>query len=662
MAWLSEVEVESTLVYVLPRDIAQGRLFDDFCAVVAELEVATYRVTRTGDVVWRLGARALVAVGAAWSRLRLVDALTNDGVRRDETHVSCLKCTVATHRVVRYRASDPAVNVRYPLLIEDSVSFEASLDTDTERLMARVDADTADNNLGLRHVNRVSWRTEAGNGRVVRVSMRAVLNEFHEIAYQLELECERPAGALETPTEREERHVALEEVFVRRTLPLLRAHWPDGLRSEGPRVAPAREALDDASRWLVRTGRSHGSRARLGRAVAARLRAGRSFAKLKFDGERAYAVAHHGALISESRALLLPSSSPSSLTDSLCGLYVYQVERGSDFDAVTEVAFVTDHRALVARGNSVLAHQVERSRYARSHEQQYPRTAYIVDAATGASLWPRLDDAFERVGLRFETERFVATSAHERASSGSLRLMPVVNSLANVARDRSWARVRAMAQRAPRHVRVTGLDDASDDSLAEILVPVDARFSAAAMCHLHDSWLDRGVSDAAGLRIRGVERDLRVARPFAGGGDAARLAATVVERSALVDGVLLHDPRLGATTYVKMKIRQTVELLLSWDARSLVAAEGRLFATRSNAGRRRETWVTSEDEKLRVRGLDIRDLLNRRRERFVASARVFEFAVQRPGHLIYVRPRDDKFAPDSWTKARTIVFGRLVRR
>lgn len=690
--WSAECEVETSLVYSLPCDVAQGDMFDTFCRVArSDLEIATYRVSRIGDFAWRLGTMARVprerlsrrCSTGDYDRLSLVRALTDDTLRVDERIISELKCQLSTQRTARYAASvDLYDNVRYPLLLEDSVAMEVTMDSCTERALACVDDDTSDNNLGLSYVNRVSFRAKVRE-RMVRISMRATLNEYHEIAYQFELECEKPRLVPESAAERAERHVVLERAFTRITLPVLRDCWPDGLRLETARTLPPRETLDDASRWIMLTDRSYGSED----AVLARTRDcleidPDTVVKLKYDGTRAYAYMAHGVLTSDSRVLRTPDD------EALCGLYVYQLETIRDNDAIddsrrsvdviTEVSFLVDHRMSVAQGGSALARQIERTERVKSREQQLVETAYVVNE--NVHLWPRLLALFQQVAdLTFRTFVNVSITADaDRATSTIVtrndRATPTsTEALRDALKSSRFAVATCAADLClvswPNLRSVLKQSGADRRSISDLLVPVDTRFSNDVLCALHARWAAFNSTKAVTTVDKSAQSVVTttVSRPFTKRDipDEATLRSLWTRAVARTDGVLVCSrvysivPRY---TYVKLKAQQTLELTVSWNCDSLEARD-MTFADRLHTWQSRcydcfertcdcTQWTLTENGRtLLVRGIRPNDR---------ATAAIAELQFLRPYELVFLRWRPDKQLPDSARKATAIVINRAI--
>lgn len=123
-------ELESTLTFAVPTNVAQGEMFDRFCSTASTYEHRVHRITRIGDAKWRIGTIADVSfVDSSHSsenndshrftkfpknRFDLLTRLTNPKQRTNERRVSEMKVTLVSHRYARYIDSIGLFgNIRY---------------------------------------------------------------------------------------------------------------------------------------------------------------------------------------------------------------------------------------------------------------------------------------------------------------------------------------------------------------------------------------------------------------------------------------------------------------------------------------------------------------------------------------------------------------------
>lgn len=422
----TNIELETTLTYSLPLKVGQGRLLETFWALPYDIESFVYRCTRYGNGKWRIGElRRWKEEDRRRKNMDRLDILrvisgncdTATAEDNDKEIISELKLWLNTDRTFVYDDNIPLFdNSRYPLILEDRLSAEVKLDDYLNEVLLNVENDTSDNNMGIKFMHRLSFYIflESRNKRQlpVRVSLRSTLNEFHEISYSFELECESLPLVEKYDVEREIRHASILEVFRKIVLPLLREHWPVGLRLDSVQTPLPQQILDDFDRvslFELRTARSSRNEESLIRAVQRTKNA--ILLKRKYDGERKYAFYRGSNVFSIDGSIVSSSDEDDNNDDVFSGLFVYQVEA---FDrrrqrlekngvlvvvddekdderkrhyVITEVIFALDHKYLFEdSGGGALQRKIEHSEYQPSTEQKDPNISYLLERCNGGSI------------------------------------------------------------------------------------------------------------------------------------------------------------------------------------------------------------------------------------------------------------------------------------
>lgn len=251
----------------MPIDVAQGLLLEDFCAIassnndpdIIHMCVSTYRVTRIGDILWRIGKcreldrSSVRQATVTTNHLTLVRTLDDATVKSYYfSHLKTRLMNVDRAEYVRSWTFDD--NIRYVSIFRDTVSLEidTSVLPKVERALIASENDVSDNNLGLNFLRRIFFDVRVNASTSVRVSLQSRLTEYHEIAYYLDVECEASARGDSdyemTSKQCNERRDAIVRICSRYIIPLFRKHWPDGLRYENASLFFfSHETLDDHS-------------------------------------------------------------------------------------------------------------------------------------------------------------------------------------------------------------------------------------------------------------------------------------------------------------------------------------------------------------------------------------------------------------------------------
>ncbi|XP_025155252.1 uncharacterized protein LOC112588738 [Harpegnathos saltator] len=236
-------------------------------------------------------------------------------------------------RTVRYEDSVTlGANIRYPMVLDDRLSLELNpLAVEFERELLESEDDISDNNLSIAFEHRLSLSVrlcarclslihefslsclscrDRSIVRIpVRLSLRSSMNEYHEIAYWFELECEEASSTKasidgaerlcrganneeDTESSRLTRHRAIAAVFRSVALPMLAVEWPDGLSRESLPRTPERPWLNDHKRPVrMISGESFGTHQRLFEHLVNTAIANEDTVdqlRLKYDSERTY--------------------------------------------------------------------------------------------------------------------------------------------------------------------------------------------------------------------------------------------------------------------------------------------------------------------------------------------------------------------------------------
>lgn len=774
----ANLELETSLTYSLPLVVGQGGLLEAFWKSPYDLESFAYRCTRYGNGQWRVGERRLFSTryrDRFRDRLNVLRAMSDGGLSEncvdygsrdflENAIVSELKIWLTTDRTFVFDDSISLLdNLRYPLILEDRLSAEIELDDRFNNELLDVEDDTSDNNLGIRFVHRLSFYDRDVSERSVRVSLRSTLNEFHEISYALELECESPTDDKDDDdddeNERTVRHSRVLDAFRRHVLPLLREHWPQGLRVDSLSTPLPHQVLDDFDRqnlYELRTAESSVSRSRL----LARLRASDAILiKHKYDGERAYAFYRGDDTFSVNGTIVRDRSTKSSDDSPLAmekrddngaysGLLVYQIEvlTSDDVDdvtyAFTEVVYALDHRRLFeTNGGGALLRQIEHSEYRPSVEQNDPYLGYMLLSSrkddSSENPWSLVSHsltdagALRRIdGFLRDVSRSYGSYVHpyesplhssflsKKSCGGEIDDTSVIGKSGRL-RISSCARMLSEAE----GVIAVNSDENNPDrgggvSIENFLSATNDSESSAEQGR--GDWRTFSSLAKIFVTLRPIVSNLILlrtveARETVGGSRRVILSKPFFpERSSMlsayrttsasfsanaskktresIDGYLLLRNNVSKRSvkdadcvYEKIKLRQTVELGVSWSKCSLSTRNDSTFADRltrpfvasSSATiidhRRRPDFSQSGDGGGSLWMLSKRYVASDAILRVIGippssvggggggcslSLRVAEFEFVRAGCLRFVRWRDDKDVADGTTKALRIIFNR----
>lgn len=693
------IETETTLAYSLPIDVAQGLLLEDFCAIasnkndpnITRMCVSTYRVTRIGDILWRIGKcreldRSAVRQ-AATSASRLTLLRTLDDATLKSSYFSYLKVRLMNIDRAEYvRSWTFDDNIRYINVFRDTVGLE--IDTGVmpkvERALIASENDVSDNNLGLNFLRRIFFDVRLSASTLVRVSLQSRLTEYHEIAYYLDVECEastRGGNDDEMTSKRcNERRDAIVRICTHYIIPLFRKHWPDGLRYENASLFFfSHETLDDHSIISCTTtsvknvtndvqllvNRTIETSSATARSTAAASSMSTIVIKRKYDGVRRYGMFVNEMLRSDSIAIEIGENS-----HLFSGPLIYQLERcDHDVSVITEVSYVVNHEVLADSGNSPLGRQFEKANCQAAMEQRTPLTAYLLldDQSNRIDVWSNL---LEAILVRKRTNQHLisllrqvrARQRKEALFAARLIFHTILsNIMEKITHDRTLLDMLS-------NVRNMTAEQAFEHRL---LVPISIRDSNLFLREMQQRWRcgNNNNTILSYPLIIEYESTLEWSVDKASYDKiVSTLTKVTSNESVAADGWLLHNSFFhDETRYEKIKLRHTIELSVARDMSHVCTSNG-VYAVRRRAiddGKQQSTiWsavllessltpmATTSTSKL-AKSITFHDLPFVHPD-MTNYYSIGEFVVEDDDNLQFVRWRNDKSIPDSDRKTLVV--------
>lgn len=356
-------EYEHTMIFSIPNKyIHKNNLLLYFLHNASEC--AVWRETKISRTTWRIGK--LYRINEKYydtNPLRMIDHIES----QPYDFFSLLKTTIFSHKIYHY---DERLtfdqNNRYPHIIESKLALEIQLSRGNEILNSLLEGedDCSDNNLGIKFIRRISFFCDNN----IRISLRCILNEFHEISYRVEIECENELVNDDTYIQQ------INDVFERHLLGILEICWPNGYSDEFNIDLPCGEWLQSVCNYIkIKTGPSLLNRSNIIEYIE---REPSICLKNKTDGIRSYGLFHNNILISEHRTII---SQP--ICDNIRipnGLFLFQLELTDYENYITEVCLIGDPLSLIRLGKRSIVRQIEESEYVLSKEQEIHEIGYVI--------------------------------------------------------------------------------------------------------------------------------------------------------------------------------------------------------------------------------------------------------------------------------------------